>query len=148
MAHETELISTSISANPSLPDFLALLRAEIASAEEASNERSRVKPSPLGAGELILAARELTGLSQRQLAARLRTSQPAIAVVESGNRIPTVRTLLRAFGAMGFELVVGFRSPGSSSAVALGALVANEDDGLADYHPLGTPSPFQGPGGN
>jgi hypothetical protein len=48
------------------------------------------QPSSLGAGYLILVARELTGLSQRRLAAKIGTSQASLARLETGNRIPTV----------------------------------------------------------
>ena len=69
------------------------------------------RPSPLGAGYLILVVRELSGLSQRQLAAQTDTSQPNLASLETGNRIPTVRTLMRIADAAGFELVIGLRHP-------------------------------------
>jgi transcriptional regulator with XRE-family HTH domain len=94
---------------------------------------------------VILTARELTGVSQRQLAARLGTSQSTIATIESGNRVPTIRTLTRIAQATGFELVIGLRSAGAPSPLALGALVTSDDDGLADHHPMVTPSPFDGP---
>ena len=65
--------------------------------------------------------------------------------METGNRVPTVRTLMRVAEGAGFEMVVGLRRPGAAAPVALGALVANADDDLADYIPLATPSPFEGP---
>jgi transcriptional regulator with XRE-family HTH domain len=68
-------------------------------------------PSPLGAGYLILVPRELTRPSQRALAARIGTSQSALAKLETGNGIPSVRTLLRVAEAAGFELVIGLRRP-------------------------------------
>src|SRR3990170_4197253 len=71
----------------------------------------RPQPSSLGAGELILVCRELTGWPQRKLASRVGTSQPALARLETGNAIPTVRTLLRIAEAAGFELVMGLRRP-------------------------------------
>ena len=69
------------------------------------------QPSPLGAGYLILVVRELTGLTQRHLAGRIGTSQPTLATLETGNRVPTIRTLLRVADATGFELVIGLRRP-------------------------------------
>ena len=69
------------------------------------------RPSPLGAGYLILVVRELTGLTQRHLAGRIGTSQPTLATLETGNRVPTIRTLLRVADATGFELVIGLRRP-------------------------------------
>ena len=69
------------------------------------------QPSPLGAGYLILVVRELSGLSQRALAHAIGTSQPTLATIETGNRVPTIRTLLRVADATGFELVIGLRRP-------------------------------------
>ena len=46
------------------------------------------------AGELI-AARVRAGLTQTQLAQRMGTTQSAIARLESGARLPSVRTILR-----------------------------------------------------
>ena len=67
------------------------------------------RPSPLGAGYLILVVRELNGLSQRDLARSIRTSRPSAATLETGNRMPTVRTLMRIADATGFDLVIGLR---------------------------------------
>ena len=113
------------------------------------------QPSPLGAGYLILVARELTGLSQRRLATAIGTSQPALARLETGNRIPSVRTLLRVTGATGLHLVVGLRRPEaakpdpaaleSQGFVLIGTLQLNPEDGLADFVVLREPSPFEGP---
>ena len=46
------------------------------------------------AGELI-AARVRAGLTQTQLAQRMGTTQSAIARLESGARLPSVKTILR-----------------------------------------------------
>jgi len=64
-------------------------------AEMPMPPRAPTGPSPLGAGYLILVSRELSGLPQATLARRVRTSQPAIARLETGNALPTIRTLLR-----------------------------------------------------
>jgi transcriptional regulator with XRE-family HTH domain len=113
------------------------------------------QPSPLGAGYLILVARELTGLSQRRLAKAIGTSQPALARLETGNRVPSVRTLLRVASAAGLDLVVALRRPESSKPdpqvlqnqgfARLGTLHVNPDDGLAELVVLREPSPFEGP---
>ena len=95
--------------------------------------------------EILLTARELSGLSQRKLATELDTSQPSIVVLESGRRLPTIRTLIKVAEASGLELVVGLRRPAARHPVALGALVSNADDGLADFLPMKAPSPFEGP---
>jgi transcriptional regulator with XRE-family HTH domain len=58
-------------------------------------------------GYLVLTLRELSGLSRSRLAARSRTSQPAIARLESGRHVPSVNTLLKIASACGMHLVVG-----------------------------------------
>ena len=112
-------------------------------------------PSPLGAGYLILVVRELSGLSQRSLAHAVGTSQPTLATLETGNRTPTIRTLMRVARSAGFELVIGLRRPGaprSDPAILhaqgfdlLGTLRPDPRDGLADFVVLREPSPFEGP---
>ena len=138
------LISTSVSRAP-LPDFVALLETEFAASIANEHHARSVTSSSLGAGEVVLTARELAGHSQRRLAGKIGTSQPAIAMIESGRRLPTTRTLVKIAEAAGLELVVGLRRPGATHPVCLGALVANPDDGLADFLPMQTPSPFDGP---
>jgi transcriptional regulator with XRE-family HTH domain len=86
----------------------------------------------------------MSGLSQRRLAARAGTSQNAVTAIETGNRLPTIRSLMRLVEAAGLELVVGLRRPEATHPVCLGALVSNADDGLADFLPMQTPSPFEG----
>jgi transcriptional regulator with XRE-family HTH domain len=54
----------------------------------------------------FIAARARAGLTQEQLAERMGTSQSAIARIESGDRIPTVRTLQRFAEATGTRLVI------------------------------------------
>ena len=53
---------------------------------------------------LLLEARRLAGLTQRDLAKRAGTSQPAIARIESGLVSPTLSTLERLVGAAGYDL--------------------------------------------
>ena len=113
------------------------------------------QPSPLGAGYLILVTRELTGLSQRRLATRIGTSQPRLAKLETGNSLPTVRTLLRVANATGFQLVIGLRRPDAPSPdpevlnaagfPLLGTLHLNPEDDLADFIVLREPDPWEGP---
>ena len=113
------------------------------------------QPSPLGAGYLILVVRELSGMSQRVLARSIGTSQPTLATLETGNRVPTVRTLLRVADATGFELVIGLRRPNNTAPNPdalraqgfdlLGTLKPNPQDGLADFVVLREPSPVEGP---
>ncbi len=58
------------------------------------------------AGELLRAVRRHHGLTQRQLAARARTSQAAISRVERGLVSPTVATLQELLRLMNEELVL------------------------------------------
>jgi transcriptional regulator with XRE-family HTH domain len=125
-----------------LPDYTALLAAELGVAAQAV---TRPAASPLGVGEVVLSARELTGISQRLLAARAETTQASVTAIESGKRLPTVRMLMRLVQAAGLELVIGLRRPGAGDPIVVGALVPNEDDGLADYLPIQALSPFEGP---
>jgi transcriptional regulator with XRE-family HTH domain len=122
---------------------------------DAVRENPPPLPSPLGAGHLILVARELSGLSQRVLARAVGTSQPTLAILETGNRTPTIRTLMRVAKATGFELVIGLRRPGAPPPDAgiihaqgfdlLGTLRPDPQDGLADFVVLREPTPFEGP---
>jgi transcriptional regulator with XRE-family HTH domain len=110
------------------------------------------RPFPTGAGYVILVAREVSGLSQRKLATRMRTSQPTVAKLETGWRMPTVRTLMRAAAAAGLEPVLGLRDPDAdpplpgelADFVLLGALQFDAHDGLADFVVIREPGPFVG----
>ncbi len=57
-----------------------------------------------GIGSLLRDARLRTGLSQRDLARRARTTQSVIARIEGGTTSPTWDTLTRLIAAAGFEL--------------------------------------------
>lgn len=56
----------------------------------------------------IIGARARAGLTQEQLARRMKTTQTAIARLESGRAKPSTRTLLRFAHATGHRLVIGF----------------------------------------
>jgi transcriptional regulator with XRE-family HTH domain len=56
----------------------------------------------------IHALREKRGLSQRELAERLGTTQSAVARLEAGNVSPTLPTLDKVAEALGVELVISF----------------------------------------
>jgi transcriptional regulator with XRE-family HTH domain len=53
---------------------------------------------------LLREARQRAGLSQKELAKRAGTSQPAVARLEAGQASPTLATLERLVGAAGFDL--------------------------------------------
>jgi ribosome-binding protein aMBF1 (putative translation factor) len=59
-------------------------------------------------GERVRAAREQAGISQRELARRMGTSQAAVARLEAGGVGATLTTLQRAATALGMELQVDF----------------------------------------
>jgi len=59
--------------------------------------------------QLVRRAREVAGLSQRALAERAGTSQPAVARVEAGRGTLTLETARRLLAAAGFELVTELR---------------------------------------
>jgi ribosome-binding protein aMBF1 (putative translation factor) len=60
-------------------------------------------------GERVRALREEAGLSQRELASRMGTTQSAIARLEAGGAEPTLPTLRRLAGALGRTLVIDFK---------------------------------------
>ena len=55
-------------------------------------------------GEKVREARGAAGLSQRELAARMSTSQAAVARLEAGGTSATLATLQKAASALGLEL--------------------------------------------
>jgi ribosome-binding protein aMBF1 (putative translation factor) len=56
----------------------------------------------------LIAARARAGLSQAQLAKRMKTTQSAIARLESGRAKPSTRTLQRFAAATGHRLKISF----------------------------------------
>lgn len=57
-------------------------------------------------GEEIREARKAAGLTQREMAARMGTSQPAVARLETGGAAATLSTLQRAAAALNLDLSV------------------------------------------
>lgn len=70
---------------------------------EVKREYDALEPEFEFAAEL-LRARRRAGLSQTELAARMNTSQSAIARLESGQTLPSTKTLLRFAEATGSKL--------------------------------------------
>jgi ribosome-binding protein aMBF1 (putative translation factor) len=56
----------------------------------------------------LLDARERAGLTQSQVARRMKTTQTAVARLEGGRLNPSTRTLARYAEATGHRLVIGF----------------------------------------
>jgi transcriptional regulator with XRE-family HTH domain len=60
-------------------------------------------------GERVRLAREAAGLSQRELATRMGTSQAAVARLEAGGVGATLTTLYRVAAALGMEVSIELR---------------------------------------
>ncbi len=84
---------------------LATLKARILANPEARAEYEAQAPEFDLARELI-AARDRAGLTQAELAERMHTTQSAIARLESGRTLPSMRTLARFAEATGSRAVV------------------------------------------
>lgn len=84
---------------------LATLKARILANQEARAEYEAQAPEFDLARELI-AARDRAGLTQAELAERMHTTQSAIARLESGRTLPSMRTLARFAEATGSRAVV------------------------------------------
>ena len=59
----------------------------------------------------LKALRERAGLSQKQLAERVKTKQPSIARLEGARAWPKLDLLQRVARALGAEMIVSFRRP-------------------------------------
>lgn len=57
----------------------------------------------------IIQARIASGLTQEQLADRMHTSQSAIARLESGNKLPSMKTLAKFAEATHSEIQIQFK---------------------------------------
>lgn len=66
----------------------------------------------LRVGQAVRDSRRAAGLTQRELASRMRTSQAAVARLEAGGVGATLTTLQRAAHALGLTLTVDFSTDG------------------------------------
>ena len=62
----------------------------------------------MGIGTIVARARAQAGLTQRQMAERAGTSQPAVARIERGQGSPSVATVERLVRAAGFDMRIEF----------------------------------------
>ena len=83
---------------------------------------------------LIATTRRLAGLSQRELAARARTSAAAVCQYERGERVPRVDTLRRLVAATGSALTLDAAPPPRIDVAANGRDL-EQVLGLADALP-------------
>ncbi len=82
---------------------LAAMTAEDRAVFEETYEATRLA---LDVGEKVRDAREAAGLSQRELAARMGTSQAAVARLEAGGVGATLTTLQRMAAALDLKVTV------------------------------------------
>ena len=76
------------------------LKAELMQSPEFRAEYERLRPE-FELAETIIAARTAQGLTQAELATRMKTSQSYIARLESGRVLPSMRTWKRLAAATG-----------------------------------------------
>jgi ribosome-binding protein aMBF1 (putative translation factor) len=82
---------------------LTAMAAEERARFDAAYEAARLA---LDVGEQVREAREAAGLSQRELARRMGTSQAAVARLEAGGTGATLTTLQRVAAALGLKITV------------------------------------------
>ncbi|TPW14954.1 MAG: hypothetical protein FD127_1090 [Acidimicrobiaceae bacterium] len=82
---------------------LAAMTADERAAFDETYETTRLA---LDVGEKVRDAREAAGLSQRELAARMGTSQAAVARLEAGGVGATLTTLQRMAAALDLKVTV------------------------------------------
>ena len=87
--------------------WASIKRAKAPSAERHAGYREAKDAFELA--EHVRQARERVGLTQAELAARIGSTQPAVARLEAGGSTPSFATLRRIATALGFELVVELR---------------------------------------
>ena len=93
-----EVIRERTGANPAFPTLVAAAEQRRAVVQELSARRTAL------------------GLSQTEVAARMRTSQPVVARIESGNLDSRISTLERYAAALGMQLELRVRVAGTSRA--------------------------------
>ena len=90
-----------------LDDVKATRLAGMNAAEHATfDETYAAAILALEFGEKVRDARETAGLSQRDLATRMSTSQAAVARLEAGGVASTLTTLQKVAGALGLAISV------------------------------------------
>jgi len=82
---------------------LAAMSADERAVFDATYEATRLA---LDVGEKVRDAREAAGLSQRELAARMGTSQAAVARLEAGGVGATLTTLQKVAAALDLKVTV------------------------------------------
>jgi transcriptional regulator with XRE-family HTH domain len=83
-----------------------------------SDEERQLLDARVGAAVAVRRQRQAVGLSQKQLAARIKTSQPRIAKIERAARDVSLDQILRAFAAAGGRIAVKQAVPSHPTAAA------------------------------
>lgn len=80
--------------------------------------KTRIRPAMKGVekfmwSDMLRQARTGKGLTQHEMAELMGISHPAYNRMESGRQIPTISTLARVAEALGLQLTVSLKQPGS-----------------------------------
>lgn len=90
--------------------------ADMGAAERAMfDETYEVTRLALDVAEKVRDAREATGLSQTELAARMGTSEAAVARLEAGDAGATLTTLQKVATALGLRIIIELSAPSGGS---------------------------------
>jgi transcriptional regulator with XRE-family HTH domain len=89
------------------------------------------------ASTLLRSSRIASGITQGDLAARARTSQPEISTIESGKRIPTVDTLERLLRQTGHRIIAipgaGTDAAETAERIAAASAIRSGDSALRAF---------------
>jgi transcriptional regulator with XRE-family HTH domain len=85
-------------------------------AEPGAREGYEAEKRAYELGEAVRQLRTELGLTQRQLGKRARLTQSAVARLEAGDVVPTLRVLERIAEALGTHLDVSLRKPQVSAS--------------------------------
>jgi len=88
----------------------SLASAKVAGGVDERRRGYREAREAFELSEQVRAARERAGITQAELAARIGSTQPAIARLEAGGVTPNLATLRRIASALSLELVVQLRA--------------------------------------
>jgi DNA-binding XRE family transcriptional regulator len=99
-----------------LVDSEAVLQAHLHADPEFAADWNRLAPARVLSFALIHYRQE-HGLTQRDLAKQLGVSQPRVAVLESGEKNPTIETLAAISAVTGIEFAISTGRAGNGSSL-------------------------------
>lgn len=112
----------------------------VARTKSAGVTRAESQASALAVGARLKVVRELTGMSQRELAKRAGVTNATISLIEQESHAPSLASLHRILNAIPITMADFFALPASRNSV----LVYSKEDlpsvtrGAADLHVLGS----------